>query len=198
MRSLALAILAIGMASAAGPARAQTYGSTGPVCMHVIQWGGGEYYNCSFVTMAQCAGSAMGLGATCGINPYYAGASAYAGPSASPGRRERRYRHVYCAQSGAGIRQADQVAAEGLPPARRPAATAAARITPAKASANPRQNPLQNPWEKPRRRLPCGPGLAIVAGHKSRQKRLAHTPTLPSMVLSRQGDSRPANRESCP
>ena len=89
MRILALAILAIGMASASGQARAQTYGSAFPVCMHLTNWGGGAYYDCSFLTLAQCSGSAMGRPATCGLNPYYAGASS------SPGRRDRRYGRVY-------------------------------------------------------------------------------------------------------
>ena len=39
MRIPALTILAIGMVSAAAPARAQTYDPHFPVCMHVVQFG---------------------------------------------------------------------------------------------------------------------------------------------------------------
>jgi Protein of unknown function (DUF3551) len=89
MRILALAILAIGMVSAAGQVRAQTYDPAFPVCMHVVTWGGGAYEDCSFFTLAQCAMSASGRAAQCNINPYYAGATA------SPGRNDRRHRRVY-------------------------------------------------------------------------------------------------------
>ena len=82
MRILALAILAIGMISA-GQARAQAYDPAFPVCMHVVVWGG-PYEDCSYTSMAQCAASASGRAATCGVNPYYAGATA------SP-----RYRRAY-------------------------------------------------------------------------------------------------------
>jgi Protein of unknown function (DUF3551) len=88
MRILALAILAIGMVSAAAQARAQTYDPAFPVCMHVAVWGG-PYEDCSYYTMAQCAMSASGRAGQCGINPYYAGATA------SPGRNDRRQRRVY-------------------------------------------------------------------------------------------------------
>ncbi len=54
MRILALAILAIGMVSAAGQARAQTYDPAFPVCMHVAVWGG-PFEDCTYYTMAQCA-----------------------------------------------------------------------------------------------------------------------------------------------
>lgn len=89
MRILALAILAIGMVSAAGQARAQTYDPAFPVCMHVVPVGGGGYEDCTYYTMAQCAMSASGRAAQCGINPYYAGATAL------PGRNGRRHRRVY-------------------------------------------------------------------------------------------------------
>jgi Protein of unknown function (DUF3551) len=59
MRILALAILAIGMVSAAGQARAQTYDPAFPICMHVTVWGG-PYEDCTYYTMAQCAQSASG------------------------------------------------------------------------------------------------------------------------------------------
>jgi hypothetical protein len=88
VRISALAILAIGMVSAAGQARAQTYDPAFPVCMHVVVWGG-PYEDCSYFTLAQCAMSASGRAAQCNINPYYAGATA------SPGRNDRRHRRVY-------------------------------------------------------------------------------------------------------
>ena len=46
MRILALAILAIGAASAAAPAQAQTYDPNYPVCLHV--YGRISYYECSY------------------------------------------------------------------------------------------------------------------------------------------------------
>jgi hypothetical protein len=88
MRIPALAILAIGMVSAAEQARAQTYDPAFPVCMHVVIWGG-PYEDCTYFTLAQCAMSASGRAAQCNINPYYAGATA------SPGRNDRRHRRVY-------------------------------------------------------------------------------------------------------
>jgi hypothetical protein len=88
MRKLALIILTIGVVSAAGQARAQTYDPAFPVCMYVVTWGGGGYYDCTFYTMAQCAASASGRAAQCGFNPYYAGATA------SSRRYDRRYRKV--------------------------------------------------------------------------------------------------------
>jgi Protein of unknown function (DUF3551) len=77
MRTLAgLMILTMGIALAGGQARAQTYAPGYPVCMHVVPWGGGAYYDCSFYTMAQCNASASGRAAQCDPNPYYAGATA--------------------------------------------------------------------------------------------------------------------------
>jgi len=88
MRILAVAILAIGLLSAAAQARAQTYDPAFPVCMHVVVWGG-PYEDCRYYTMAQCLQSASGRAAQCNINPYYAGATA------SLGRNDRRQRRVY-------------------------------------------------------------------------------------------------------
>ena len=88
MRALALTILTMGIALASGQAGAQTYDPAFPVCMHVIPWGGGAYYDCSYYTMAQCAASASGRAAQCDPNPYYAGSTA-----SSP-RNGRRYRQV--------------------------------------------------------------------------------------------------------
>jgi len=88
MRILALAILAIGMVSAAGQAWAQTYDPAFPVCMHVVVWGG-PYEDCTYFTLAQCAMSASGRAAQCNNNPYYAGATA------SLRRNDRRHRRVH-------------------------------------------------------------------------------------------------------
>ncbi|MDO9561131.1 MAG: DUF3551 domain-containing protein [Bradyrhizobium sp.] len=82
MRKLALAIAALATVSAAGPAAAQTYDPAYPVCLHV--YGRITYYECSFTSLAQCAGSASGRSAQCEINPYYAGP-----------RRPQRQRRTY-------------------------------------------------------------------------------------------------------
>jgi hypothetical protein len=83
MRVLALAVLAIGVASAVAPAQAQTYDPSYPVCLHV--WGrGATYYECRYSSLDQCNASASGRAAQCVVNPYYANAS---------GDRLARYRH---------------------------------------------------------------------------------------------------------
>jgi hypothetical protein len=87
MRILALAILASGMISAGGHARAQTYDPAFPVCMHLTLWGG-PIEDCTYFTLAQCAQSASGRAGICNMNPFYAGATA------SSGRSDRR-RRVY-------------------------------------------------------------------------------------------------------
>ena len=84
----ASAILAIGMVSAAAPARAQTYDPAFPICMHVVQFET-SYEDCTYYTMDQCRASASGRSAQCDVNPFYAGASnAFA-------RSDRRYRRAY-------------------------------------------------------------------------------------------------------
>lgn len=88
MRVLALAILAIGAASAAAPAQAQTYDPNYPVCLHV--YGRITYYDCSYTSLPQCNMSASGRSAQCEINPYYAHASQP--PSA---RRHKRHHSSY-------------------------------------------------------------------------------------------------------
>jgi hypothetical protein len=88
MRILALAILAIGAASAAAPAQAQTYDPRFPVCLHVM--GRISYYDCSYASLPQCNMSASGRSAQCVINPYYAYASQQ--PSA---RRYKRHHNGY-------------------------------------------------------------------------------------------------------
>jgi len=73
MRVLALAVLAIGAASAAAPAQAQTYDPSYPVCLHV--WArGATYYECRYSSLPQCNASASGRAAQCVVNPYYANA----------------------------------------------------------------------------------------------------------------------------
>jgi hypothetical protein len=69
------------------PAYAQTYDPSFPVCMKVIVWGGGEYYDCRFTSLAQCAASASGRPAQCLVNPYFAGTP--------PAGRLRRQQRVY-------------------------------------------------------------------------------------------------------
>jgi uncharacterized protein DUF3551 len=68
MRSLALAILAIGTVSVAGPAAAQTYAPGYPVCLHV--YGPATYYECRYASLAQCNATASGRSAQCVSNPY--------------------------------------------------------------------------------------------------------------------------------
>jgi hypothetical protein len=88
MRILAAAILAIGLLSAAGQARAQTYDPAFPVCMHRTVWGG-AFEDCTYYTLAQCAASAFGNAGLCSVNPYYAGATASLPPN------DRRHRRGY-------------------------------------------------------------------------------------------------------
>lgn len=82
MCKLAIAILALATVSVAAPAAAQTYDPAYPVCLHV--YGRITYWECSYTSLAQCAGSASGRAAQCEINPYYAGP-----------RRQQRQRRTY-------------------------------------------------------------------------------------------------------
>jgi hypothetical protein len=63
------------------------------------------------------------------------------------------------------------------------------------------EKPLEKPWEKPWEKLAWAVALwpppRHCRRHESRNTRLGRTSTSPSMILSRQGDSRLANRESC-
>jgi hypothetical protein len=88
MRNLVLAILAIGAASIAGPAPAQTYDPDYPVCLH-LYGRAGNYYDCRYTSLAQCNASASGRAAQCIINPYFASAQVSAGP------HHRRHPRVY-------------------------------------------------------------------------------------------------------
>ena len=93
MRILASTILAIGIILAAAPAQAQTYDPSYPVCMKVYTGslgGGGEWNDCSFTSLGQCAATASGRAATCMINPYYALAD-----TGRPRRVARRTYRVY-------------------------------------------------------------------------------------------------------
>ena len=72
MRILALAALAIGAASVAAPAQAQTYDPNYPVCLHV--YGPITYYECNYTSIPQCNISASGRAAQCVVNPYMANA----------------------------------------------------------------------------------------------------------------------------
>jgi hypothetical protein len=90
MRILALAILTIATASAAPPARAQTYDPAYPVCLQIYQGFTDYYFECAYSTLAQCNMSASGRSAQCIVNPYYAGRK-----TAPPARRDRRHRRVY-------------------------------------------------------------------------------------------------------
>jgi hypothetical protein len=86
MRRLALAVLATAALSAAGPASAQTYDPSYPVCLRV--YGEINYNDCRYTSLAQCAVSASGRAAQCLVNPF--AANAYQEPP-----RTRRHRQVY-------------------------------------------------------------------------------------------------------
>jgi hypothetical protein len=81
---LALAISAFVMVSVTGPARAQTYDPSYPVCLQIYQGWNDYYFECAYTSLGQCNMSASGRAAQCIVNPYYAGAKA------RPGRRDRR------------------------------------------------------------------------------------------------------------
>ena len=88
MRKAVLVVLAIAAASAAAPARAQTYDPNYPVCLHV--YGRISYYECSYTSLPQCNMSASGRAAQCVINPYFAH-----GPQEPSARRYKRHRSSY-------------------------------------------------------------------------------------------------------
>jgi Protein of unknown function (DUF3551) len=93
MRKLPWLMLAGGLVLSAAPARAQTYDPSYPVCLKVYSGssgGGGEYNDCTYTSLAQCAASASGRAATCMVNPLYA--PAYRTP---PEGFYRRHRHAY-------------------------------------------------------------------------------------------------------
>ena len=80
-------IVSTSMVSTSVPALAQTYSPGYPICMYAYRWGGSDV-DCSYATLAQCAASASGRGATCMANPYFANAQ-------MPGEPNRRHRRVY-------------------------------------------------------------------------------------------------------
>ena len=85
MRKLTWVMLVIGaILIAAGPARAQTYDPSYPVCLQTYAIDGG-YIDCSFASLAQCALSASGRAAQCLTNPYFA----HAGRNPPVDRRRR-------------------------------------------------------------------------------------------------------------
>jgi hypothetical protein len=69
------------------PAKAQN----APFCMSNYDGGGTE--NCNFITYRECQATVSGIGASCVLNPYYAGSNA-AGPAGAfayaPGPYYRR------------------------------------------------------------------------------------------------------------
>jgi len=81
MRILPLMMLAGGLILSAAPVCAQTYDPSYPVCLKIYSGsggGGGEYNECMYTSLAQCAATASGRAATCVVNPFYA--SAYRSP----------------------------------------------------------------------------------------------------------------------
>ena len=91
MRKLPWMMLFGGFVLSAAPAYAQTYDPSYPVCLKVYSGssgGGGEYNDCRYMSLAQCAASASGRAAMCIVNPLYA----YGAP---PSRFDRRHRHAY-------------------------------------------------------------------------------------------------------
>jgi hypothetical protein len=86
MRILALAIFWM---LSIGPSAAQRYDPAYPVCLHVYDEGGANWYECSYTSLPQCNASASGRAAQCDINPYFASEE-------EPGKRHyRRHPRVY-------------------------------------------------------------------------------------------------------
>lgn len=74
MRSSIGLMVTVGAMIAAAPGQAQTFDPRYPVCMHVYSGangGGGEWYDCSFISLPQCRATASGRSASCDLNPYY-------------------------------------------------------------------------------------------------------------------------------
>ncbi|ODM70799.1 DUF3551 domain-containing protein [Bradyrhizobium elkanii] len=76
MRLLGALLLALGVLWTTRPASAQMYDPRYPVCMHVYGELVGERMDCIFTSLDQCQAGAVGLPATCLVNPYYAPRSA--------------------------------------------------------------------------------------------------------------------------
>ena len=64
-------ILASGAVLAATSASAQEYDPGYPVCMKVMEFGGGLHVDCSFTSIPQCNATASGRAAQCVDNPFY-------------------------------------------------------------------------------------------------------------------------------
>jgi hypothetical protein len=88
MRIPTLAILITATVLTAAPARAQTYDPHYPACLQTYGVGG-NYIECSYTSLAQCAQTASGRAAQCITNPYFASAQVPAGPYY--GRHRRAY-----------------------------------------------------------------------------------------------------------
>jgi hypothetical protein len=88
MRVPVLVIMVTATLLGTGSARAQNYDPRYPVCLHV--YGPVEYYECSYVSLPQCAASASGRSAQCVVNPYFA--DAYEEPM---GRHHWHHRQAY-------------------------------------------------------------------------------------------------------
>jgi hypothetical protein len=82
MRRLVMPILTAGMLLAAGAAGAQTDAPGYTVCMRVYDGGS---VSCAFTSIAQCAATASGIGATC-----YATSAAPGRPANQPAPRHKR------------------------------------------------------------------------------------------------------------
>ena len=85
MRILAVAAFTAVTLLAGPPTQAQTFAGA-PVCLHV--YGPVTYYECNYVSLAQCNASASGRAAQCVLNPYFANA----GMDGPPVVRHRAYR----------------------------------------------------------------------------------------------------------
>jgi uncharacterized protein DUF3551 len=86
MRMLALLALTTLAVLKAAPAPAQTYGSEYPVCLQAYG-DKGDYIECRYTSLGQCALSASGRSAQCYINPSYRGRRE---PSEGSDRRHSR------------------------------------------------------------------------------------------------------------
>lgn len=75
MKLLGALMLALSALWMTRPAAAQMYDPRYPVCMHVYGSLIGERMDCIFTSFNQCQASAMGIPASCLLNPYYAARS---------------------------------------------------------------------------------------------------------------------------
>jgi hypothetical protein len=80
MRIAAAALFTTAAVLTAAPASAQTYAGNYPICLQYYRWGGSDI-QCAYTSLAQCAASGSGLGATCIQNPYFARAQMPIGPA---------------------------------------------------------------------------------------------------------------------